>query len=103
MTERRREVATLEELQSGPKLVTIESKKYLICKVEDRVYGYRNICPHQYGPALEGKIEDDRFICPWHGREFSLDGGDSPFDDHIDRCVPQVEVVVEDGVVYTVV
>ncbi len=59
-------------------------------------YAYRNLCPHQGGPACEGMIvpkvlaviaEDQtahghtydesqmHFVCPWHGYEYDMKTG----------------------------
>jgi nitrite reductase (NADH) small subunit len=67
----------------------------LICH-KGEFYAYRNVCPHQGGPACEGlripqvvdRIGDEgRFlgqtfdendvhiVCPWHGYEFHLTSG----------------------------
>ena len=62
-----------------------------------KYYAYRNVCPHQGGPACEGirvprvidvidgegnfmgqtyDKEDLHIVCPWHGYEFHLATGE---------------------------
>lgn len=64
-------------------------------------YAYRNLCPHQGGPACEGlkmpqvverigdkgiylgqefNNEDMHIVCPWHGWEFHLKDGTHVID-----------------------
>lgn len=63
---------------------------------DDEIYAYRNRCMHQGGPVAEGLIigrvmarlgadgqmlgeefneEEPHLICPWHGVEYQLKGG----------------------------
>lgn len=67
-------------------------------------YAYRNVCPHQGGPACEGlrmpQVNDvidasGRFVqqcfdennvhivCPWHGYEFNLSDGTHVIDKNL--------------------
>lgn len=93
------EVATVEELKEGPKRVAIDGSKYLVCAFDGDVRAYRNVCPHQYGPAIEGRIDSEAgtVLCPWHGFEFDLRTGEDPV---YGRSLPEVAVSVEDGQVF---
>jgi nitrite reductase/ring-hydroxylating ferredoxin subunit len=84
-------------------------------------YAYRNLCPHQGGPACEGLRmpgvraviengifqgqtfdEDDvHIVCPWHGYEFHLADGSNVCDPKIK--LQRFDVVQRDGAVYVVV
>lgn len=92
-------VATLTELEDGPKRVTVDGRRFLLVAVDDGVVAYRNVCPHQYGPAIEGRIdvEAGSVFCPWHGFEFDLATGEDP---RYGKSLPQAEVTVEDGEVH---
>lgn len=104
MADEKYRLSTLEELEESPQRVTINEKKYLVCKVDEEVYAFRNVCPHQHGPIAEGKIdcENNTVLCPWHGWEFDLDGGTSVVDNGIGDTLPQAKTQVEDGDVYLV-
>lgn len=32
-------------------------------------------CPHEDGPLVEGWLEGDAVVCPWHGYDFDLATG----------------------------
>jgi nitrite reductase/ring-hydroxylating ferredoxin subunit len=82
-------------------------------------FAYRNLCPHQGGPACEGMRipavkdvlgEDQEFlcqtfdetdmhiVCPWHGYEFHLDSGINVADERL-RLL-KFNVIERDGGVY---
>ena len=87
-----------------------------------RYYAYRNLCPHQGGPACEGlKLpqvvehigaggvhlgqsfdEDDmHIVCPWHGWEFCLEDGTHAVDKRY--RLTKYDVVQRGDEVYVVV
>jgi len=104
MSRQKHRVSTLEELSETPQKVTVDDKKLLLYPSEDgeTVYAFRNVCPHQNGPVVEGKLDPEakKLICPWHGWEFDLEGGTNPFGGDLAKRLPQVETVVEGEDVY---
>jgi len=86
-----------------------------------RYYAYRNLCPHQGGPACEGVrmpavrsiVENGIFhgqtfdegdihiICPWHGYAFHLADGTNVCDARL--RLKRFEVIERDGDVYVAV
>ena len=67
----------------------------LLLRIEDRLFAYRNSCPHQGMPLHDGEIEEGALTCPWHGYCFEVESGEC-------RNVPQVQLEpyplrVEDG------
>jgi nitrite reductase (NADH) small subunit len=84
-----------------------------------KYYAYRNLCPHQGGPACEGlklpqvveKIgengihlgqtfdeSDMHIVCPWHGWEFHLADGTHVIDKK--HRLKKYEVLERDGQIY---
>jgi len=82
-------------------------------------FAYRNLCPHQGGPACEGlKLpgvidviddqglflgqsfnEDDmHIVCPWHGYEFHMKTGENVCDQRLK--LQKFDVSQRDGSVY---
>jgi nitrite reductase (NADH) small subunit len=92
-----------------------------VIRKADNYFAYRNLCPHQGGPACEGLRmpgvrsviengiflgqtfdEDDvHIVCPWHGYEFHLADGSNVCDPNIK--LQRFETVQRDGAVYVVV
>lgn len=98
----RYEVATLADLEESAECVTVEDRKYLVCKVDGEVYAYRNVCPHQKGPIAEGRVneEDETVLCPWHGWEFDLEGGKNLFETGVADQLPRVQTEIDGDAVY---
>ena len=94
-----RRVATVDELRSGPLRVTVDDRTFLVCEVDGEIRAFRNVCPHQHGPVVEGRIDADaeQVICPWHGWTFDLDTGRNPL---VDASLSRVEAFVDAGDVY---
>lgn len=89
------------ELRDGDvRIVEVEGTSVGIYRFAGQYFAYRNVCPHQGGPACEGitmskvvdliapdrtfmgqRFEDSEphIVCPWHGWEFRL---------HTGECVP---------------
>ena len=90
-------VADLAELQdSGRKIVRLGSTDIALLLFEGDVLAFENVCMHMGGPVGEGTLINaitaefdadgnyvgDRFVedemhlvCPWHGWEYVLPGG----------------------------
>ena len=87
-----------------------------------KYYAYRNLCPHQGGPACEGltiaKVEEHimpdktsrgmyfsetemHFVCPWHGYEFHLADGCHVIDRKL--RLKKYEVVQRGGEIFVAV
>jgi nitrite reductase/ring-hydroxylating ferredoxin subunit len=83
--------------EGGVRIIEIGDVEFGLIRHKGKFYAYRNVCPHQGGPACEGlrlpqvvdRIgedgcylgqtfdEDDvHIVCPWHGYEFHLSTGE---------------------------
>ncbi len=69
----------------------------LLLRRGDRIFAYRNECPHQGLPLHDGEIDADgeTITCPYHGFCFEVEGGEC-------RTAPQVQLDpfplrIEDG------
>ena len=91
-------VCRIDEIKDGTvRIVEIGPIEFGLIRHNGKFYAYRNVCPHQGGPACEGlRIPqivdcvgtDGRFlgqtydendvhiVCPWHGYEFHLANGE---------------------------
>jgi nitrite reductase (NADH) small subunit len=103
----------------GRKVVDIGGVEIGIFQLDGRFYAYENNCPHQQGPACQGKIlpltteavmedktsigrvfskDHTNVVCPWHGFEFDIRTGEHVTIKRVKlRAVP---VRVEGGEVY---
>jgi nitrite reductase/ring-hydroxylating ferredoxin subunit/Fe-S cluster biogenesis protein NfuA len=57
----------------------------LVVRRDDRLFAYRNECPHQGLPLHEGTIDGETITCPFHGFCFELESGEC-------RTAPQVQL-----------
>ena len=90
-----------EIADGGVRLVKVGREEIGVIRHRDKYYAYRNLCPHQGGPACEGlrmpqvvdRIgdggillgqtfdEDDmHIVCPWHGYEYNMKTGECVSD-----------------------
>lgn len=98
-------VCRTDELGDGDvRIVSFADSEIGVIRHAGQWYTYRNICPHQGGPACEGvrmfatqevignggvslghifDETDMHIVCPWHGYEFHLDSGVHVRDDRI--------------------
>ena len=113
-------VCPLAEIKdSEAKVVRIGDIDIGIILRNDAFYAYRNLCPHQGGPACEGlqlpqvvdQIDgaglfvgqtfdenDMHIVCPWHGYEYHLDTGVNVCNAKLK--LQKFEVVLRDGGIY---
>ena len=113
-------VLNAEDLAEGCiRIIEIAGIEIGLIRWRDRVYAYRNLCPHQGGPACEGLLlpktgielhadgtfkrntfdEDNmHIVCPWHGWEFKLETGESAGDPN--RRLKAFPVQEKDGEIH---
>ncbi len=97
MAGRRQVVCELDDLPVGAvREIWVGGRSIAVFNVAGRLYGIRNVCPHQGAPLCRGTVggtmlasrpqewiygmEDTILRCPWHGWEFDLRSGESLFD-----------------------
>ncbi|MEW9673949.1 Rieske (2Fe-2S) protein [Ammoniphilus sp. 3BR4] len=90
-------ICSAEELKPGQrKLVELDGVEIAMVNVEGKLYAFRNQCPHQGVPMVQGLIggamlpsepgqyiygcDDEIVRCPLHGWEFDMKTGKSLFD-----------------------
>ncbi|MBL9147947.1 MAG: NifU family protein [Phycisphaerae bacterium] len=69
---------SVDELaESRPTRVLNEGCDVLLVRRGERVFAYRNSCPHQGMPLDDGMLSDDGVLmCPWHGLQFDVCSGE---------------------------
>ena len=110
---------TDELAEGGVRIVYLDQHEVAVIRQNGAYYAYRNVCPHQGGPACEGirvprvidviddegafmgqsYDEDDlHIVCPWHGYEFHLTTGEHVGDKRIK--LKKYNIVERGGEVY---
>jgi len=74
-------------LEGRPSRFRAGEADVLLVRRDDRLFAYRNECPHQGMPLHQGRIdaEDGTITCPYHGFCFEVDSGEC-------RTTPQVQL-----------
>jgi nitrite reductase/ring-hydroxylating ferredoxin subunit len=111
-----------EIADGGVRLIRVGREEIGVIRQGNKYYAYRNLCPHQGGPACEGLRmpqvvdrlgeggillgqtfdEDDmHIVCPWHGYEFHLADGCHVIDRNL--RLKKYEVVQRGGEIFIAV
>ncbi len=70
-------VAQINDLQSGDKRqVVVGETEVLLLRVNDNFYALGAFCTHNQAPLVQGVINGDHIVCPWHNASFNLTTGD---------------------------
>jgi nitrite reductase/ring-hydroxylating ferredoxin subunit len=111
------------ELAEGAvRIVGLGGLEVAVIRHGGKYYAYRNLCPHQGGPACEGvrmprvfdvidadgffkgqsfDSEDIHIVCPWHGYEFHLATGENVCNKQL--RLKKYDVVERGGDVYVAI
>src|SRR5882757_3114405 len=69
-------VAKMEDLWSGEMLgLEVNGERVLLVNVDNRIYAYADICPHQKSPLSEGTLTNKILRCERHHWEFDVCSG----------------------------
>jgi nitrite reductase/ring-hydroxylating ferredoxin subunit len=111
------------ELADGAvRIVSVQDLEIAVIRHAGKYFAYRNLCPHQGGPACEGvrmpqvvdrldasghflgqgyDESDIHIVCPWHGYEFHLSDGVNVSDRRL--RLKKFPVLERDGGVYVTI
>ena len=69
-------VAKMEDLWSGEMMgLEVNGESVLLVNVDDRIYAYSDVCPHQMSRLSEGTLTDKILRCARHHWEFDVCSG----------------------------
>jgi toluene monooxygenase system ferredoxin subunit len=69
-------IATIEDLWSGEMLaVELNGEHILLVNIDDHVYAYADVCPHQKSRLSEGTLNEKILRCGRHHWEFDVCSG----------------------------
>ena len=87
--------------EAAAKLVRIKGEEMAVFKMNGKLYGVQNICPHEGGQLCRGWIDNGEVVCPLHGYKFDLQTGACSTDPSLKvkvfRLVAQGEQVRVEG------
>jgi len=69
-------VAQVSDIPVGERLeVEYEDETVGIFNLNGEFYAISDVCTHDDGPLLDGKLEGDCIVCPRHGARFNIKTG----------------------------
>ncbi len=100
MTDREQAVATAEELRDGEmKQISAAGTEILLARIKGKYHAVAAHCTHYGAPLVDGVINGERIVCPWHHACFNAITGDLEEPPALDS-LPCSPVRVEDGKVF---
>jgi 3-phenylpropionate/trans-cinnamate dioxygenase ferredoxin subunit len=86
-------VAVVTDLQPGEKiLVEYDGEDVGLFNLDGQFYAISDICTHDDGPLIEGKLDGEYIICPRHGARFNVKTGEQTMPAFSPAPVYQVKV-----------
>ena len=83
--EQRIPITRVGELPPGSmRTAVVADRTVLLANVDGSVYAVSGECTHDGAPLIDGELEGDTIVCPWHFSRFCLRTGDvieSPAED----------------------
>src|SRR5215470_3693513 len=92
-----REVPTIKsnELADGEmKQVSAEGTNILLSRVKGQYHAVGAFCPHYGAPLVDGVLNGERVVCPWHHSCFNVTTGDLQDPPALD-ALPSYEIKLE--------
>ena len=87
-------VAQISDLAPGEKmLVDYDGEDVGLFNIDGQFYAISDICTHDNGPLVEGRLEGECIICPRHGARFNVKTGQQTMPAF--QPVPLYEVKIE--------
>ena len=67
-----------------------------IANVDGEICAMDNVCPHWGGPLGQGKIENGKIVCPWHGWQYDPKTGKTPRKADVRLTIFKLEIEGDD-------
>ncbi len=78
--------------------VTVGDHSILVLRRGDRILAFDALCPHKFGPLVDGTLEGDGLTCPIHDATFDVQTGEPREDCAWAGRLPTYAVRVEGDV-----
>ena len=93
----RERVAAVADIPAGEvRVVECGGRSLALSNIEGELFAIDNVCTHDGGPLGEGRLRQDRVICPRHGAAFDARTGRALTLPAV-RGVGAYDVLIEDG------
>ena len=80
------------------KPVSVAGKRILLAKIDGRVYGVSNRCPHMGCSLAMGKLKEYFVVCPCHSQSFDVRNGQHQITK--ETALTCYECKIENGKIY---
>ena len=88
-------VARTSEFTDGEmRQVSVEGKEILLARVNGKFYAVGATCTHYGAPLVDGVLNGERLVCPWHHACFNITSGDLREPPAFD-ALPRYDVKIE--------
>ena len=95
MTHKGVTVATTDQFKDGEmKQVSVKGTEILLARVNGKYHAVGAYCPHYGAPLVDGVLNSERLVCPWHHSCFNVTTGDLQEPPAIDG-LPTYDVRIE--------
>jgi NADPH-dependent 2,4-dienoyl-CoA reductase/sulfur reductase-like enzyme/nitrite reductase/ring-hydroxylating ferredoxin subunit len=103
MSEQRFAAATFSQLKDGEmRETTLSGTNVLLARVGDRCFAVGANCTHYGAPLVDGFLNGNRIVCPWHHACFDIRNGACEEPPAID-ALPNYKVTIEDDKVFVTI
>jgi len=88
---------------SQMKEIQFNGQNICLANIDGKYFAINNICSHEGGPLVDGKLEGYEVECPWHQSRFDIRSGQVKAPPAVEpQAIYQVKVVGEDVMVNVV-
>ncbi|WP_036567275.1 non-heme iron oxygenase ferredoxin subunit [Nocardia sp. BMG51109] len=93
-------VARVDELAPGTLLeVAVGGRPVLLANVGGRIFAVDGVCTHEDAQLVDGYLEDETVVCPWHLSRFCLRTGEV-LNDPAEAPIGTRSIRVVDGAIF---
>lgn len=91
-------IGTRDDLPEPGKVKEFLARGRFVCvaNVDGEICAMDNVCPHWGGPLGQGRIENGKIVCPWHGWQYDPKTGQTPRKADVRLAIFKLEIEGDD-------
>jgi len=91
-------IGTIADLPGPGKVKEFLVRGRFVCvaNVDGDICAMDNVCPHWGGPLGQGRIENGKIVCPWHGWQYNPKTGETSRSPKVRLTIFKVELGGDD-------